>query len=38
MGVRFLYYILLFCIIFKIVNTEKTCFLKLCFDDLENLR
>jgi hypothetical protein len=29
-GVRFL------CIIFKITNTERICFLKLCFDGLEN--
>jgi hypothetical protein len=34
----FYYYIILFCIIFKIVNTEITCFLKLYLDSLKNLR
>jgi hypothetical protein len=32
-----LYYIILFFTIFKITNTEKIYFLKLCLDDLENL-
>jgi len=32
LGVRF------FCIIFKIVNIEIICFLKLYMDDLKNLR
>jgi len=32
------YYILLFFTIFKIVNTEKIYFLKLCLDCLENLK
>lgn len=30
-------YIILFCIIFKIMNIERTCFLKLNFDGLKNL-
>jgi len=34
----FLYCILLFFIIFKIVNVEKIYFLKLCSDSLENLK
>jgi hypothetical protein len=34
----FLYYILLFFIIFKIVNIEKIYFLKLWLDGLENMR
>jgi serine/threonine protein phosphatase PrpC len=33
----FIYYILLFRIIFKITNIEKTCFLKLCSDGLKKL-
>jgi len=33
----FLYYVLLFFIIFKIVNTNKIYFLKLCLHGLENL-
>jgi hypothetical protein len=32
-----LHYILLFFIIFKIINIEKICFLKFCLDDFENL-
>jgi len=32
------YYIMLFCIIFKIVNTERIYFLKLYLNGLENLR
>jgi hypothetical protein len=35
---KILYYILLFFTMFKIANTEKICFLKLCLDGLENLR
>jgi hypothetical protein len=34
----FLYYIMLFFTIFEIANTEEICFLKLCFDYLENPR
>lgn len=34
----FLYYILLFCIIFKIVNIERTYFFEIMFCGLENLR
>jgi hypothetical protein len=34
----FLYYIVLICIIFKITNIERICFLKLCLYGLKNLR
>jgi len=34
----YLFYFIIIFIIFKIVNTQKNCFLKLYFDGLENLK
>jgi hypothetical protein len=34
----YLYYIILLFIVFKIMNTKKIYFLKLCLDGLKNLK